>query len=116
MHTKIQAKAKFELYRDEQKGYYFRLKSAQGSSLGLSCIYTDKTLARKGIDTVRQSARYPNQFETYMDVDNYHYFRLKSAAGRAVLASQAFEDKTALENCIEEIKQLAGEANLVEVG
>jgi uncharacterized protein YegP (UPF0339 family) len=47
---------KFELYRDKQDKYRFRLKAGNGEIIAVSEAYESKASAMNGIDSVRRNA------------------------------------------------------------
>ncbi len=47
---------KFELYKDKQDKYRFRLKAGNGEIIAVGEAYESKTAALGGIDSVRRNA------------------------------------------------------------
>jgi len=100
--------------RKTKTGIKFDLKASNGQVIGTSEVYKAMKSVRNGIESVRKNAPIAEidgktnpKFEVYSDKADKFRFRLLARNGKNILASEAYESKTACLNGIESVKKNA---------
>lgn len=78
-------------------------------------IYTTKTSAENGIESVRKNSAREGAFEVKTSAKGEPYFILKATNGQEVGRSEYYSSKAALENGIESVKKNAPEAKVEDL-
>ena len=106
---------KFELRKRKVWQFTFDLKAPNGQVILNSEIYTTKTSAENGIESVRKNSAREGAFEVKTSAQGEHYFILKATNGQEVGRSENYSSKAALENGIESVKKNAPEAKVEDL-
>ena len=106
---------KFELRKRKVGQYTFDLKAPNGQVILNSEIYTTKTSAENGIESVRKNSAREGAFEVKTSAKGEPYFILKATNGQEVGRSENYSSKAALENGIESVKKNAPEAKVEDL-
>lgn len=119
---------RFVVYKTDT-GYLFHLKAGNGETIGTSKMYTTLAACRTGVAGVRENAPLAAlhdltvaaeqgmenpKFEVYKDEAGQFRFRLKTAAGEVVLASEGYTAKASCEHGISSVRRNAANATLIE--
>lgn len=82
---------KFELYTDKAGEHRFRLKSADGSNVGSSEGYKEKSSALNGIESVKKNAGLPERYQVFEGKSGGKwYYNLKAGNHQVILSSSGF--------------------------
>jgi len=103
---------KFELYRDREGSYRFRLKAANGAVMAESVAYENQVSASSGIRNVLKSASYLHQFTMHVGDDLKYYFQLVADSGEPLLHSQGYSTHASAASGIEAIKRAVHNAKI----
>ncbi len=98
----------FEIYKDTDNQYWFRLKAGNGENIGKSEGYTRKLSAEEGIVSVQKNSDDRDNFKVYQSSkDDKWYFNLHSADnGQVILTcSQGYSSKQGLETGIASVME-----------
>ena len=106
---------KFELRKRKVGQFAFDLKAPNGQVILNSEIYTTKTSAENGIESVRKNSAREGAFEVKTNAKGEPYFILKATNGQEVGRSENYSSKAALENGIESVKKNAPEAKVEDL-
>lgn len=117
---------KFVVYKVDT-GYDFRLKAANGETIGTSQVYTTKESCIDGIESVMNNAKVAEvedqtlsgyeekkhpKFEIYVDKGGSFRFRLTARNGQNILASQGYTVKASCNNGINSVRENAPKAEV----
>ena len=104
-------------------GFNFVLKASNSEIIAISEVYTTKTAALAGVESIRKFAPEAEvedqtvanfnvlknpKFEIYLDKAGEFRFRLKASNGQNVLASEGYKAKANCLNGINSVKNNAG--------
>jgi hypothetical protein len=106
---------RFEVYKDSQGEYRFRLKASNGQTLLFSEGYSSKSGCMKGIESAIENSKVTERFETYEDKAGKYRFRLKAANNQIIGVSKVYEIKSKLQNGIKYVQRLAPEIGIKEI-
>jgi uncharacterized protein YegP (UPF0339 family) len=114
-----------------KNGYVFTLRAGNGQTIGVSEVYSSKSVALKGIESVvrnSQEAKIEDQtvedhetkknpkFEVYLDRSGEYRFRLKAVNGEPILASEGYTSRSGCLNGIKSVCENAPAADVCEEG
>lgn len=114
-----------------KNGYVFTLRAGNGQTIGVSEVYSSKSAALKGIESVvrnSQEAEIEDQtvedhetkknpkFEVYLDRSGEYRFRLKAVNGEPILASEGYSSRSGCLNGIKSVCENAPDADVYEEG
>lgn len=106
----------FELKQKEGgDGYHFVLKAKNGQVIISSQVYSSKSGALNGIESVKKNCGNDDLFERKTAKNGKSYFNLKSTNGQIIGSSQMYTGESGMENGIESIKTNAPDAEVKEV-
>lgn len=93
---------------------YFVLVAGNGAIIGVSEMYSSKSAAQAGIDTVIKIVTAVNaqpvepttgvRFETFKGLDGKYYFHLRAANGEIVLQSQGYTSSSGASSGVSSVK------------
>ena len=106
---------RFEVYKDSQGEYRFRLKASNGQTLLFSEGYSSKSGCMNGIESAIENSKVTGRFETYEDKAGKYRFRLKAANNQIIGVSKVYEIKSKLQNGIKYVQRLAPEIGIKEI-
>ena len=107
---------KFEIFQSESNSkYYFRLKAKNGQIILQSKAYDSSSDVKAAIEGVRKAAKNDSAFETKEDANGKFRFSLKNADGSSLGHSQGYASKATMNNGINSVKNVAGDAAVVEL-
>lgn len=106
---------KFEIYKDTQGEYRFRLKARNGEIILSSEWYSSKEACYHGIESVKENSSKKEAFEIKASSHSSYHFDLKAWNGRIIGVSQIYHSKNSAENGIESVMHNAPEAEIKEL-
>ena len=101
---------KFELKKSSNGQYHFNLKAGNGEIILSSEMYTTKSGAENGIESVKKNAPLDERYEKKTSSKGQPYFILKAANGETIGQSEMYSSTTARDNGIESVKKNAPDA------
>ncbi|WP_224482948.1 YegP family protein [Robertkochia aurantiaca] len=103
----------FEIFQSEKnEKYYFHLKARNGQVILVSQGYTDKSSARKGVESVKTHAGDESRFERKTASNGKFHFNLKASNGQIIGSSQMYTSEAGLENGIDSVMNHATDADI----
>lgn len=102
--------SKFEIRNDEDGRHSLRLKVRSGGYVGFFMTYESWDSARKGIDSIKESAPFGCRFEVFQDDNGKHRFKMKAADGGIIQISEEYESRQDAERGKEAVKNHAPDA------
>ena len=103
-------KYKTHILKDGQ--FKFNLQSGNGQILLTSIAYNTKADCKKAIGSIRKIVKFDKLFIRFESENGKPYFNLTADNGKILATSEIFENKTAMENCIDSVKKNAPRAKL----
>ena len=107
--------AKFEIFKDKEGKFRFRLKSGNGQTIIASQEYTTKKSCLNGISSVKNNSQDETNFERLRSKDGSHYFNLKAQNKLVIGTSQMYASSKSMEQGISSVKKNAMAAEIVEI-
>jgi len=104
----------FELYKNDTGKFGFRLKAGNGQVVLASQLYTDKSGASNGIQSVMTNAK-EDMFEKAIAKDGSFYFNLKATNGQVIGKSQMYSSESARDNGISSVITNAAEGEIKDL-
>jgi hypothetical protein len=104
--------ASFVINKATDGRFYFHLKAANGQIILSSQMYTAKSSAENGVESVRTNAADDANFERLTDANGKPYFVLKAANAQIIGTSQMYSAPAEMENGIASVKTNAADAAL----
>ena len=108
-------------------GYKFDLLAGNSEVIGTSEVYTSKSAALNGIESVKKNAtvhvedqtvdetlKHP-KYELYTDKSGEYRFRLKAVNGEIILASEGYKSKAGAKNGIESVSKNAPSSEIIDI-
>ena len=108
-------------------GYKFDLVAGNSEVIGTSEVYTSKSAALNGIESVKKNAtvhvedqtvdetlKHP-KYELYTDKSGEFRFRLKAVNGEIILASEGYKSKAGAKNGIESVSKNAPSSEIIDI-
>ncbi|VAW48829.1 hypothetical protein MNBD_GAMMA03-1394 [hydrothermal vent metagenome] len=105
--------AVFEMKKDD-KGFRFVLKTDSGQVLANSEIYTNKSSAQNGIDSIKKNAVDPEQYEVAQRQDGKYFFSLKAKNHQPVAHSLQYRNEVAVNKGMALMQKVASEAEVID--
>ncbi len=103
---------KFEIKKAKNGQFHFNLKASNGNIILSSEMYTTKTSAKKGIESVRKNAAAEGQFSQLVSKSKKPYFVLKAKNHQIIGQSEMYETEKARDNGIKSVMKHAPDAKL----
>jgi uncharacterized protein YegP (UPF0339 family) len=103
---------KFDLKKSSSGQFHFNLKAGNGQVILSSELYTSKSGATGGIESVRKNAPLDERYERKTSSAGDPYFVLKAANGEIIGKSEMYSATAAMENGIASVKTNAPDANV----
>jgi uncharacterized protein YegP (UPF0339 family) len=107
--------AKFEIKKAADGSFYFHLKAANGEIILASQMYTAKSSAENGIESVKANALLDERYERKSDTDGKPFFVLKAANDQMIGKSQMYASAAKMEEGIISVKKNAQNAAIVDL-
>ena len=107
--------AKFEIYKDSEKKFRFRLQASNGQNIIASQGYTRKSSCLQGIASVKQNSQDNTNFERLQSKDGRPYFNLVAKNKLVIATSQMYSGSKAMELGISSVKKNVLTAEIVEI-
>ena len=107
--------AKFEIYKDKEGKFRFRLKSGNGQNIIASQGYTTKKSCLNGIASVKKNSQDKSNFERLRSKGGNHYFNLKAQNQLAIGTSQMYVTSKSMEQGITSVKNNSFNAEIIEI-
>lgn len=104
----------FELTKKGDK-YHFSLKAGNGQIILTSQMYSSKSGAMNGIESVQKNCGNDDCWERNTAKNGKLYFNLKSTNGQIIGTSQMYANESGMENGIASIKKNAPGADVKEI-
>lgn len=101
---------KFEIKKAKDGQFYFNLKASNGKVILTSERYTDKSKAKKGIESVRKNAANAARFERRQNSKGQPRFVLKASNGEIIGTSETYSNATGVTRGIASVQKQAPEA------
>jgi uncharacterized protein YegP (UPF0339 family) len=101
---------KFEIKKASDGQFYFNLKASNGKVILTSERYTEKSRAKKGIESVRKNSVNPKRFERMQNGGGQPYFVLNASNGEVIGNSETYSNATGVTRGIASIQKTAPEA------
>ena len=92
-----------EIYKEEQKGYSFHLKSQSGNTLLRSVPFNNKAEITKTLNHLNQNVQKHLLFERKTDYKGKFQFYLKNASGKVIGHSGTYSSEAGMENGIKNL-------------
>src|SRR5262245_18020439 len=106
---------KFELRKSSNGEYHFSLKSGNGERILSSEMYSSKSGAEHGIESVKSNALLEACYERKISINWQPYFVLKSANNEPIGTSAIYASTAARDKGIESVKLDAPTAQVVDM-
>ena len=107
--------AKFEIFKDKEGKFRFRLKSGNGQTIIASQGYTRKSSCLQGIASVKNNSQDNTNFERLRSNDGRPYFNLIAQNKLVIATSQMYSGSKAMEQGINSVKKNAPDAKVVQI-
>ena len=107
--------AKFEIYKDKEGKFRFRLQANNGQNIIASQGYTTKTSCMNGIKSVKNNSQDETNFERLRSKNGSYYFNLKALNKLVIATSQMYGSSKAMEQGINSVKKNAQVAEIIEI-
>ena len=107
--------AKFEIYKDKEGKFRFRLQANNGQNIIASQGYTTKKSCMNGISSVKKNSPGYTNFERLRSKGGSHYFNLKAQNKLVIATSQMYSSSKAMEQGINSVKKNVLNADIVEI-
>ncbi len=107
--------AKFEIYKDKEGKFRFRLQANNGQNIIASQGYTTKTSCMNGIASVKKNSQDNTNFERLRSKGGNHYFNLKAQNQLVIGTSQMYSSSKSMEMGINSVKKNALHAEIIEI-
>lgn len=104
----------FKLKNKGENEYHFTLNAKNGQVILSSEIYSSKTTAVNGIESVKKNAVEDIRFERKTAKNGKFYFNLKAANGQIIGSSQMYSSESGMENGISSVKENAPDSKIKE--
>ncbi|QIK57913.1 YegP family protein [Erysipelothrix sp. HDW6A] len=115
------------ILKSTNTGYKFDLLAGNSEVIGTSEVYTSKSAALNGIESVKKNAtvhvedqtvdetlKHP-KYELYTDKSGEFRFRLKAVNGEIILASEGYKSKAGAKNGIESVSKNAPSSEIIDI-
>ncbi len=96
--------AKFEIDKAVDGSYYFNLKATNGQIILASEMYSSKSNAENGIESVRVNSLIEERYERLTDVGGKPYFVIRAANDQVIGKSQMYASPVDMEAGIASVK------------
>jgi uncharacterized protein len=106
---------KFELRKSPNGQYHFSLKSGNGERILTSEMYSSKSGAENGIESVKKNATLEARYECKISANWQPYFVLKAANDESIGTSAIYASAAARDNGIESVKVNAPNAQVIDM-
>jgi uncharacterized protein len=106
---------KFELRKSPNGQYHFSLKCGNGERILSSEMYSSKSGAENGIESVKKNAPLEARYECKISMNWQPYFVLKAANDESIGTSAIYASAAARDNGIESVKVNAPNAQVVDM-
>jgi hypothetical protein len=106
---------KFELKKSPSGKFLFNLKAGNNQVILSSELYTDKSSAQDGIESVKKNAGTDANYERKTSKKGEPFFVLKAPNGQIIGKSEMYDSAKGMENGIASVKANAPGAGVVEV-
>jgi hypothetical protein len=103
---------KYELKKSVSGQFHFNLKAGNGQVILSSEMYTSKSGAEGGIDSVRKNAPLDERYERKTASSGDPFFVLKAGNGETIGKSEMYSSTAAMENGIASVKANAPDATV----
>jgi uncharacterized protein YegP (UPF0339 family) len=108
-------KLRFEVYKDKQDEYRWRLKADDKNLATSGQGYKAKADCKRAIERIKSDADTKLKFEVYEDKAKEYRFRIKATNGQEIGASSGgYKDRAEADKVVDEIKKGARDAEVVE--
>lgn len=101
---------KFEIKKAGDGQFYFNLKASNGKVILTSERYTEKSKAKKGIESVRKNSANAARFERLQSGGGQPHFVLKASNGEVIGTSETYSNATGVTRGIASVQKTAPEA------
>jgi uncharacterized protein len=108
-------RGKFELRKSLDGQYHFKLRASNGDPLLSSEMYSSKSGAKNGIESVKKYALLEASYERKISVNWQPYFVLKTANEEPIGTSAMYCSASARDEGIESVKLNAPYAQLIDM-
>ena len=102
--------AKFQIRPAKDGQFVFNLKAGNGEVILTSEVYSSKSAAQNGIESVKANASVDGRFERKTSKANQPFFVLKAANGETIGKSEMYSSASAMEGGIASVKKNAASA------
>jgi uncharacterized protein YegP (UPF0339 family) len=112
--------AKFQVYKDEEGKYRFRLRAENNEIIAAGEAYEQHASCLKGIQSIQKNCNSPIEdltaegekitnpkYQLYSDTKGLFRFRLKASNGETIAQSEGYQTKDTCMNGIEAFKKAA---------
>jgi len=99
--------AKYQLFKNTEGHFYFRLKSQTGEILLISEGYISKQGCENGIRAVKHNSRMEGRYQITTSISGKYYLNLVAQNGQVVGTSELYKMQTRIYQIKEEIKRVA---------
>ena len=107
--------AKFEIYKDKEEKFRFRLQANNGQNIIASQGYSTKISCMNGIKSVKNNSQDETNFERLRSKDSSHYFNLIAQNQLVIGTSQMYSSYKAMEQGIKSVKKNTIAAEVIEI-
>ncbi|MGI1671631.1 MAG: YegP family protein [Neptuniibacter sp.] len=107
--------AKFEMYRDVQQQYRFRLKAGNGEIILASEAYVQKAGCENGIQSVKAHAPYDANYQKLTAQNGKYYFNLLANNYQVIGTSQMYQSTAGRDVGIQSVKTNAPNAPVLDL-
>jgi len=103
---------KFVLTTAKNGQFMFNLKAGNGEIILTSEMYTTKSAAQNGIESVQKNGGMEERFERKEAKNGQFYFTLKAANHQVIGKSELYKAKASMENGIKSVMKNAADAKV----
>lgn len=96
--------AKYQIDKATDGSFYFRLLAANGQITLASQMYTAKSSAENGIESVKTNSQLDERYERLSDANGKPYFVLKATNDQVIGKSQMYASPSEMEVGIASVK------------
>lgn len=104
---------KWEVFRDESRGYRYRLVASNGERLCTSEIYGNKGSIRRGTDAFTNSVQ-NDHFEIYQDKNDMFQIKFYNDQGRIIVVGETYTSEQGARNAVESMKRFSLTAKFID--
>lgn len=103
---------KFEVYKDKNDNFRFRLTAKNGQNILASEGYTTKAACLNGIESIKKNSTNENRYDKKTTDSGNFTFNIKAANSQVIGTSQTYKSESGRNNGIKSVMENAASAGI----